>query len=222
MLSPCDDGDLGPRCGGAHPRPHESQGASRSSVPSMTPSARGPVRPRHTETRFRQGAAVDLTRAADRGSTEDVALTAKVRRRGRVTLVDANVLLNAINRSAPDHHSAKGLARQCAGAAAHQSGFAWAVLLAVVAGTRPVPPPAHPRRRGGHAGWGAVSNRAASGARPRPGSAEPGGDGRKSHQRRAPGRLGAGAQRRGGHPLRRGLRPLSPASGGCARRPEGR
>ena len=54
-----------------------------------------------------------------------------------MTLVDANVLLNAINRSAPDHHSAKGwLDHALSGGA--PVGFAWAVLVAVVRlATRP-------------------------------------------------------------------------------------
>lgn len=54
-----------------------------------------------------------------------------------MTLVDANVLLNAINRSAPDHRSAKGwLDHALSGGA--PVGFAWAVLLAVVRlATRP-------------------------------------------------------------------------------------
>ncbi|XVX20174.1 type II toxin-antitoxin system VapC family toxin [Actinomycetota bacterium] len=54
-----------------------------------------------------------------------------------MTIVDANVLLNAINRSAPDHKAAKAwLDHALSGGA--PVGFAWVVLLAVLRlATRP-------------------------------------------------------------------------------------
>lgn len=74
-----------------------------------------------------------------------------------MTLVDANVLLNAINRSAPDHHSAKGwLDHALSGGA--PVGFAWAVLVAVVRlatrpGLFPARSPSRSATRWSVAGW---------------------------------------------------------------------
>lgn len=54
-----------------------------------------------------------------------------------MTLVDANVLLNAVNRSAPDHAVAKRWL-DAALSGATPVGFAWVVLLAVLRlATRP-------------------------------------------------------------------------------------